>query len=563
MKSYLYALALLPLGLLPSGGHAQTPPDAGSLMQQMEQSRPSLPTTPPGPEISPLPAPMRGLPGASVTVRTFRFVGNQLLSDAQLAPVVAPYLNRPLSFNELQQAAAAVGEAYRAAGWIVRVYVPRQVISEGVVMLQIVEAVFGKAVLDGVPLARVQTETITDLLGVAQKRGEPLDAAALDRALLLIEDLPGLTSTASLREGAAHGETDVVLKLADAPYLGAVVNLDNHGARSTGAPRVIAGLAVNSPLRRGDQATLDVIHSQGSDYLRLGFMLPVGVNGWRVGTHASRLDYRVVADEFASADLTGNSSAFGFDASYPLLRSRLSNLYLKLVADHKRFDNRAAAQTTSNYRVDSLTASLVGNRFDNILGGGASMASLSVVSGRVDLDGSPNQAADLAGPRSEGRYLKLTFAASRQQMISGPLSFYAAYSGQLAKDNLDSSEKFYLGGPAGVRAYPVNEAGGSSGQLLSLELRAKLPHKLTLAGFYDWGQVTVNSDNDFPGAAQLNRYHLEGAGLSLDWLSPFGVSFKATWAHRIGNNPNPTLAGTDQDGSRTLNRGWLSASLPI
>ena len=506
---------------------------------------------------------MQGLPGASVTVRAFRFAGNQLLSDAQLAPVVAPYLNRPLTFNELQQAAAAVGEAYRAAGWIVRVYVPRQVITDGVVTIQVVEAVFGKAVFDGVPLARVKTETIAGLLDVAKKRGEPLDAVALDRALLLIEDLPGLLSTASLREGEAHGETDVVLKLADGPYVGGVLNLDNHGSRSTGSPRAVAGLAVNSPLRQGDQATADFIHAEGSDYLRLGFTLPVGVAGWRVGTHASRLDYRVVAREFATADLTGSSSAFGVDASYPILRSRLSNLYLNLVADHKRFDNRAAAATTSDYRVNSLTATLAGNRFDSTLGGGASTASLSLVSGRVDLGGSPNRAADLAGPHTEGHYLKLAFAASRHQMLSGPLSLYAAYSGQLANGNLDSSEKFYLGGPGGVRAYPVNEGGGTNGQLLTLELRAKLPNKLTLAGFYDWGQVTVNTDNDFAGAALLNRYSLEGAGLSLDWLSPFGASVKAAWAHRLGRNPHPTQAGTDQDGSRTLNRGWLSASLPF
>ena len=46
-----------------------------------------------------------------------------------------------------------------------------------------------------------------------------------------------------------------------------------------------------------------------------------------------------------------------------------------------------------------------------------------------------------------------------------------AFSGQLSYQNLDPSEQFYLGGPAGVRAYPVSSNGGSTGQLLTTELR--------------------------------------------------------------------------------------------
>ena len=53
-------------------------------------------------------------------------------------------------------------------------------------------------------------------------------------------------------------------------------------------------------------------------------------------------------------------------------------------------------------------------------------------------------------------------------------SAFASFSGQMAGGNLDPSEKFYLGGSTGVRAYPSGEAGGSTGQLISLELRRQL-----------------------------------------------------------------------------------------
>jgi outer membrane protein assembly factor BamA len=63
---------------------------------------------------------MQPLVGVAVTVRQFRFAGNTLLSSDQLAPVLANYLNRPLDYTQLQAAAAAVADVYRAAGSVAR-----------------------------------------------------------------------------------------------------------------------------------------------------------------------------------------------------------------------------------------------------------------------------------------------------------------------------------------------------------------------------------------------------------------------------------------------------------
>ena len=89
-------------------GWAQTAPDAGSLLQQLERER--KPILPPKalPSRPAEPAALQPLSGASVTVSSFRFVGNTLLSAGQLAPAVAEYLNRPLDFTQLQGASAAV-----------------------------------------------------------------------------------------------------------------------------------------------------------------------------------------------------------------------------------------------------------------------------------------------------------------------------------------------------------------------------------------------------------------------------------------------------------------------
>ena len=91
-------------------------------------------------------------------MRRFTFAGNTLLPSAQLEPLVAGFLDRPLSFAELQLAPAAIANQYREAGWIVRAYLPGQQIIDGVVTIQVVEAVFGGAQIEGPPPRRVSLE---------------------------------------------------------------------------------------------------------------------------------------------------------------------------------------------------------------------------------------------------------------------------------------------------------------------------------------------------------------------------------------------------------------------
>ena len=54
-----------------------------------------------------------------------------------------------------------------------------------------------------------------------------------------------------------------------------------------------------------------------------------------------------------------------------------------------------------------------------------------------------------------------------------------------------------------------------------------------------------------------------GAGLALGWQSSMGFNLKGIYARRIGSNPNPTASGNDQDGSKLLNRFWLTATFPF
>ena len=544
-----------------SAAYAQSPPDAGSLQQQIERDRKPVLPRKATPERLVEPAAMTPPSGLIVSVKAFRFAGNSLIGSEQLASVVATYLNHPLDFTQLQAAAAAVATAYREAGWIVRTYLPAQDIVDNIITIQIVEAVFGGVQFEGAPPLRIKTAQLLDLFAAQQKTGEPLNTDALDRALLLADDLPGVAVSGSLQQGAQERQTNLVVKLADEALLLGDVTLDNAGARSTGSERLAANLNATSPLGFGDLITANALHTQGSDYLRLGYTAPLGADGWRVGANASVLNYKLIAPEFVALDGQGSSRTTGLELSYPIIRSRLKNLYFSANADHKSYDNQSNGASTTLYKTDSLSLGLSGNLFDNLGGGGANSASLVLSSGQLNLDGSPNQAADAASTQTDGHYNKLRYSATRQQVLTDALSLFAALSGQWTNKNLDSSEKFYLGGANGVRAYPSSEAGGALGQLFSVELRWRLTQGFNLTGFFDAGQVSVNANNNFAGAPMLNDYSLKGAGLALGWQSNAGLNLKATWARRIGDNPNPTNTGNDQDGSFVKDRFWLTASM--
>lgn len=547
--------------------YAQTTPDAGSLLRQTERdlNQQRAPAAQVRPEVLKSTVVKPG--ETTVTVAQFNFVGNTMLSDAQLQAAVAPYLNTPLTFAQLQQATDATTNAYREAGWLVRAFLPEQKVANGVFTIQVEEAVFGKTVMvEG--SQRVAAATLKGFVTTAQTAGEPVSAKKIDRALLLMSDLPGVTVVGNLIEGEKPSETNLLIKAVDGAVLAGNVSVDNYGSRSTGLERVLASLNINGPLQLGDQLGLTALKTQGSDYQRVGYTLPVGYDGWRAGAHATHLTYGLVGD-FASLGAKGSSISTGLDASYALLRSQPTNINFVASFDQKRFDNNNATGSVSHYNIDVYSLGVNATQLDNWNGGGMSNASATLTAGKVNLNGSANQSTDTQGPATAGNYSKLSLSLSRLQKLDTDLSGYLAFSMQVANKNLDSSERMYLGGATGVRAYPSSEGGGSQGHTLTAELRKQLNNQYTLTGFYDLGHVQAFKHNAYAdGSSSLNsgstpnRYTLSGYGASLAWQSLTGTELRATFARRIGTSPlaNATT-GNDGDGTRKLNRLWVNASV--
>lgn len=545
--------------LLADSIHAQV--DAGSLQQQIDREQqfrlPRLlpPAETKRPQVQP------ATTGPRITVRQFKIVGNTLISTAQLERLVAVYLNRPLSFGELEEVAARVAENYRVQGWTVRVFLPEQNVVNGVVAVQVIEAVLGAVRIEG-PVARPSSlASIRRIVEASQPAGAFVATRGIDRGLLLANDISGVYVSGNLVEGEKEAETDLLLKTLEKPSLESIVNYENSGSYATGPNRAAATFSINNFLKPGITLNSQLAHTSGSIYGRLGAAMPVGLQGLRFDVSASRLNYGIVnlPKEF---DASGISTTIGLDLSYPVIRSRTRNMYINLAADQKKFTNFALGNLSSNYLSQTLSLGISGNRETELFEKtGATAANVTLSSGFLNMSGSPNEETLRTDSNPAGRFYKIRFNLSHEQSLSEAISAYTAASGQWANKNLDSSEKFSLGGSGGLRAYGSGEASGAIGQMANLELRWRAIPAVTLTGFYDIGSVTINVNNDFRGAPLLNRYSLKGGGVSATWTIAKGISLRTTWARRTGQNPNSNIeTGKDQDGSLVLNRLWLSAN---
>jgi hemolysin activation/secretion protein len=532
---------------------AQTSITPGDISRQVEPAR-VLVVPAPQPTDTSKPQPSDVEPGAT-TVRVRQWVqeGSTLLTQAQIDSLLQNFTAVPISIKQINEAAAWVQRAHEAQGRLARVVLPQQDVTEGVVRMQVLEARLGAVVLDGQAAARVSPEIVQAIVRHPISEGGVLNTHRINRGLLLADDLSGVSVTGQLKSGQAEGTTDVLVRTLDEPATMFEVALDNGNARSVGEWRAIGSVLWLSPLGFGENYSAQALRSEGADYLRLGAGAPLGSSGLKSNVSLSHMDYKIVAqdDEGSVPNIKGSAQTLGADLAYPLIRSRAQNLYVTLGFQRRDYENVVDNARDSDYRVTAYSLDLSGNHFDSFGGAGSNAYSLSLVNGRVKkLDFiSGNDEATL------GDYKKVVWRVSRQQAVSRGVTLYTSVQGQhTGTKPLDSSENMSLGGPSGVRAYPVGEASGPQGALTNIELRWALSSDWLVAPFYDYGRVQKRT------ADELRAYSIKGLGVSVNWTGPDGWVAKATYARRMGTNPNASESGKDQDGSFHKDRLWVSLS---
>jgi hemolysin activation/secretion protein len=530
---------------------AQQAPDAGRLLDTVKPAPPPPQRPQFDLKVQPPPA-LKATDGLRVEVRAFRITGTTALPEAELAALLADLRGRTLTFAGLNEAAARLTRHYRANGYpLAQAYLPAQDIRDGMVEIRVLEGRIGDLKLQLKPGARLGGAAARSFLGGIAP-GEIARERILERALLLLDDLPDTRAAARLAPGDQVGTADLVVEVSpDEGFVSGALEADNFGSRYTGTARAAATLAIGNPLGLGDQLTARVLGAEvgGLRSAQAGYALPLGSRGTRLALGYSALEYRL-GKEFAGLRAHGTARATSLSLSHPLVRSVALNAYAGAALEHRRLEDRIdLSATVTQKKVDALRFSFAGNAW---AGAGLTSGSLMLSSGRLALDPASlalDQAA--AGRGTSGRFAKVNYALARTQGLSARWSLSAALSGQRASKNLDSSEKTGLGGPGAVRAYPSGEGYGDDADVLALEARYRIGQlagaEAALRGFYDAGSVRINH-HALP-TDTANRQRLAGYGFAFDLIQARSFSGTAMVAWR------DTRAATAEPDRRP--RFWL------
>jgi len=531
-----YTLAAALIAGTAQGALAQQGIDAGSQIRQLPPP-PEQPVNPP--EFSTEPAETGAIAepaGPSVAVNTLRIDGQTLFSEAELITATGFVPGTSFDLAGMRALAARISAFYNDRGYFLsRAYLPTQDVSTGNVTIAVLEARYGAVSIanssnlhDGVALGLLD--------GLAT--GDNVASAPLERRLLLLSDLPGITVRSTLAPGSALGTSDLDVAIANGRRVTGSVEADNAGNRYTGRYRLGGSLNLNNAAGLGDRLSLRVLASTSDlAYGRLSYQVPVGA--LTVGAAFSHLTYGL-GREFADLDAEGTANIASLYASYPLVRSRDANLYALAAVEAKWLEDRIELVSgSSEKRSQIATFGFSGDIHDDLAGGGWTSGSIGWTHGNLDIRDPLGRAADALTARSDGAFDYLRFALARQQSVAGPLSLFASVRGQAAFSNLDSSEKMQLGGAYGVRAYPEGEAFGDTGFIATGEARlmldaltASLPGRVQLIGFVDYGEITFAHD---PWLAVDNDTRRSGYGGGIAWFGPDNLVLRGTYATRLGD----------------------------
>ncbi len=526
------------VALMSQGAAAQTALDRADprlIERTLPPPNASDAATPTPPTLAtPLPTPAARVTG---TVRAVVIDGRGALPAAVFATPIASVIGQELSRDEVAALAGSVAAVARAQGYpFATAQVPAQALRDG-----ILHVTLDLGRIDAVRVIGARSATADRLLGRALATGTAVRRDQLERALLLVGDVPGVRITDSrLIRQDGFG---ILLVTIERDGASGYIQLDNRGSSEVGPVRSTALASVRGLAQDGDELALIVsqtpLQPTEFTFLRARYGAPVGNDGAILSASGSIARTRP-GGILRTLDVRGRSADAAIALQYPLVRTRARSLWATGELRALGTDQDLARRRLRSDRIATVTATLGGSA---TLGRGVLRAELATIAGLPGM-GTTRQGALLAS-RSDGdaRFVAGTYMIDWTASIGKPFSVAIASAGQVSSRPLLAAAEIGLGGPAFGRGYDYAERTGDHGVMGSLELRAdtgRIPGSVVDRGqlytFVDGG-VVGNRHGGIGGGSLAST----GVGVRIgtghfDWMAeaalPLGPARFDTGDHR-------------------------------
>ncbi len=506
-KTGFHAAVLLAISVTVSGGlpaAAQKPSDLSNVDRRLEQLEPAKP--PPAPAgMSLFAAP----PGESFVRETTPFVlsgivvvGSTVFKPADFTATYSEFLARKITLSDIETILGRITGMYRNAGYFLsRAIAPKQAIKAGVVQVRVVEGHVAR--ITGADAYRGQEVIDRYFRPVLDEK--PLRLATVERALLLVNDLPGLSIDPRLKPVDEHGGRYELLLGAKHKPLDVSAQFDNRGTPEVGRLQGVVAAALNTPFGLGEriEASFVTVPNQPKELLYgiLSANMPVGARGARISLLTA---FGAIDAGGSKANLDSNSRSEQVIARlwYPVTRTKDQGLWITGTFDFRDFRETESGITVTRDRLRVLRAGAVYAIRDRL--NGQNRFTLEISQGMKMFDGSDRGEDTLSRPDGDSEFTKIAGDIVRLQKISERFDLQLRFLGQWSADPLLSYEEFSVGGERVGRAYDFAEIGGEHGVAAAAELRYsnispwQWLGSYQIYGFYDigavWNEVSGGAD---------------------------------------------------------------------
>ncbi len=395
-----------------------------------------------------------------------RFVLNEVRVEggapafrSQIEAVYAGKIGDEIALSEVFGFARAITRLYADNGYPLSLaYVPVQEIETGVVRIKVIEGFIGDVAVEGGSKA-VRARLLK--LGEKITRERPLNAATLERYMLLANQLPGVGVSGVLeRAASADAGLKLTMKVKQKRF-GVKAGANNRASRAVGREKYHAGVNLDDILTGGDRLEFGLVRSFDEGelaYYSGAYSTLVGSEGMSFSLRAGRSEAAPGIPFLRDLGFETQGWTVSTGLSYPLVKTRARQVTLYGGAYWKEF--RSAFGVTPN-TLDTLWTTEFGvnaqlrDEWD-----GVNVLALQLTRG-WDIFDATEAGSPLASRQGAGaEFITLAADVSRNQKLTDWANFVFALKAQTANNPLLSSEQCGFGGGGFGRGYDPFEIAG-------------------------------------------------------------------------------------------------------
>ncbi len=406
-----------------------------------------------------------GSSSTKVFINEIKIEDETLLKQYDVDHTVRPYLNREVTFQELQELTAKLTDLYRESGYVTsRVYLPPQKIENGVLVLQSSEGIIRPITLGEGQFFKARS--IFPRLQVDP--GDNLNLNKIKNDLARLNENPDMGLIAVLKPGKGPEETELRLEAKDKFPVHFAPFVDNLGRRLIGYERIGFGITHNNLFGFGDRDTLGFNWSKSSWGVSNNYEIPIGKYGTKLGFNYAHNRLRL-GKEFEPLNIKSYATVYSPYIAQELYRGPHLIASADLAFDFKNLGTDILGEEFNRDRLRVLRPGLNFDEFDKY---GRTFMRHELGIG-INALGATGRYDPLTSRRGAGGgdFFRYTGYATRVTQLPFGIQDVFRVIGQYSDSLLNSAEQMQVLGAYTVRGYREGQLIGDSGLVVSNEVR--------------------------------------------------------------------------------------------